>query len=322
MGSYEAISKYAYSPCKSGDCFVPPMTRSNTIDIQLMPELISKIQYKNCEKGEFFSEQPRNYEDTLALIQSFPWDEQRGSDIQVTGPGIIIHGPDNDYLKVALYFNSKFSLYYLDKGGYLYEYHTSELIEECQKVKEYFNGRLNLEGFEKHFFNIGYCDHFETHIFEYRASLLKSLLSWALLVIPLSMFVFINFELDNTLMIKLSVFAALIAIFITLGIYLSYNGYYLKLSKAHDEFQFGKRKEGIQTYSKQDVKEVVFYEDHRNSRPIPISSFNEARIFFNNGSFIEIPKILISSIRLKSKFPENLIKIEYQTYWGTFKRQQ
>jgi hypothetical protein len=78
-----------------------------------MPEFISKIQYKTYEKGEFSDEKVRNVEETLSLIKEFPWNEQRGVDVQPTGPSVTIQDEYVNYLKVGLYFNGKFCLYYL-----------------------------------------------------------------------------------------------------------------------------------------------------------------------------------------------------------------
>ncbi|WP_107828127.1 hypothetical protein ABZR88_07025 [Mucilaginibacter yixingensis] len=132
-----------------------------------MANLSSKIQYKTYEKGEFSDEQSRSLEETLELIKSFPWDTQRGVDVQASGPGIVIHGPANDYLKVAIYYNSKFTVYYLDPQNRLYEFHTADLDVADQKVIDFFDNALSLPDFEKHFFNIGNKSHFETKSFWY-----------------------------------------------------------------------------------------------------------------------------------------------------------
>jgi hypothetical protein len=55
-----------------------------------MAEFISKLQYKTYEKGEFSDEKARSLEETIQLIKNFPWEEQRGGDVQLTGPSVTI----------------------------------------------------------------------------------------------------------------------------------------------------------------------------------------------------------------------------------------
>jgi len=40
-------------------------------------QLISKVQYKNFEPGEFTDRRGRTYDETIALIEAFPWSQQR-----------------------------------------------------------------------------------------------------------------------------------------------------------------------------------------------------------------------------------------------------
>lgn len=40
--------------------------------------LISKIQHKNFEIGEFVQEKERSFEESINLIEHFPWEEEEG----------------------------------------------------------------------------------------------------------------------------------------------------------------------------------------------------------------------------------------------------
>src|ERR1700740_3678003 len=139
-----------------------------------MPEFISKLQHKTYEKGEFSDEKSRGLDETIELVKNFPWDSERTlTDIQLTGPSITIQDEYVNYLKVGLYFNGKFCLYYLDNENHLYEYHAADITEACKTLADFFEGKLDLGKFDKHFFNIGNEPHFLTSSFEYRFTFKK-----------------------------------------------------------------------------------------------------------------------------------------------------
>ncbi|MGI4022132.1 MAG: hypothetical protein ACRYFA_11545 [Janthinobacterium lividum] len=80
-----------------------------------MCNLVSKLQYKTYETGEYSDEEARNLEETLILIQDFPWEEQRHLiDIKITGPSVTIQNDEGAYLKLGLFFNNKFCVYLFD----------------------------------------------------------------------------------------------------------------------------------------------------------------------------------------------------------------
>ena len=84
-------------------------------------KLISKVQYKEFERGEFTSRQERTEEETIAIIEQFPWVRLRDDlVVSLTGPSVTIEGPNTDFLKLALYYEGKFALYYLDNRKHLF----------------------------------------------------------------------------------------------------------------------------------------------------------------------------------------------------------
>ena len=75
----------------------------------------TKIQFKNFEPGEFTSEKDRTADETIDLITSFPWKNERDHlVVSLTNPGITIEGTKNDFLKLSPYYNGKYVLHYLD----------------------------------------------------------------------------------------------------------------------------------------------------------------------------------------------------------------
>jgi hypothetical protein len=75
--------------------------------------LVSKIQYNNCELGEYKEETDRSPEETIHLIDQFPWQEERKSfHVGLTGPSITLQNIQGGFLKLAPYYNGKFVLYY------------------------------------------------------------------------------------------------------------------------------------------------------------------------------------------------------------------
>ena len=274
-----------------------------------MPEFISKLQHKTYEKGEFSDEQVRNLDETIELIKSFPWDTERTlTDVQLTGPSITIRDEDINYLKVGLYFNGKYCLYYLDRDNHLYEYHAPDITDACKIVTDFFAGQLDLENFEKHFFNIGNQAHFVTNYFEYREKVWRILLLNILTLIYGIFFICISTGLIKSnqptgLSFMIILFAGL---FLFLLGRIFYNAIinrnnYLQISRGNDLFKFGYNEKNIQTYSKKDIDKVVIYESRGNRNPNLVCMYE---IYFKDGNVIKFSNMLISDMALKSKFPD------------------
>ena len=78
-----------------------------------MTRLISKVQYKNFEAGEFVEVCERTFNETTELIEKFPWTDQRDKIvIDLTNPSITIEGKNNDFLKLhcSLIKNMSFTI--------------------------------------------------------------------------------------------------------------------------------------------------------------------------------------------------------------------
>ena len=100
-------------------------------------KLFVKIQYHNFEPGEFVDNQKLSFEDTVPVIRSFPWEEERTKlKVSLTNPSITFQTDNNLFLKLALYYHKKFILYFYD-GMSLYT-HSFFKLDDSFTLIEYF----------------------------------------------------------------------------------------------------------------------------------------------------------------------------------------
>jgi hypothetical protein len=276
-----------------------------------MPQFISKVQHKTYEKGEFTDEKERSLAETIELINTFPWDNERTlTDIQLTGPSVTICDEYVNYLKIGLFFNGKYCLYYLDRDNHLYEYHTAEMQMVNKLTSDFFNATLDLSQFEKHLFNIGNKTHFETCHFEYREKL------WRILMLTIMLLFYGVFFLigDSLLFFKSgSLYLSLIFGLVSLGFYyflfrIYHNAFvnrdnYLQISKGNDVFSFGYSSDTISCYNKADIKEIVSYENRGSRNPNLVVAFE---IVFKNDESIKFTNMLIGSSDFHLKFQDSM----------------
>jgi hypothetical protein len=266
-----------------------------------MLQLISKLQHNTYEKGEFSDEQPRNLDETIQVIKDFPWDAERAlTDIQLTGPSVTIQDDELNYLKLGLYFNGKFCVYYLDRDNHLYEYHAPTVDEACNLVNDFFNQTIDLKPFEKHFFNIGNQPHFVTNDFVYRVNPIR-IFALALLVTVYLLFLFLN--LFRAVMgpsapsiIAVSLLVAVVGILVG---YIAVNTMkgrhqYLQISQGKTQFSYGYDEQHIVVYNKSDIREISYKQGGKGT-------IGKVKIFFKNGEVI-MPVNVINGIDLLQKF--------------------
>jgi hypothetical protein len=276
-----------------------------------MPAFISKVQHKTYEKGEFTDEKERSLAETLSLINNFPWDNERTlTDIQLTGPSVTICDEYGNYLKVGLYFNGKYCLYYLDRDNHLYEYHTAEMQTVDKLVTDFFNSALDVSSFEKHLFNIGNKGHFETCWFEYREKPWRIFMLTALLLLYGVSFTMANGALLLTRAPRLIGLVLLplplLVLYILFRIY--YNAFvnrdnYLQISKGNPIFSFGYTADDVKSYNKADIKELVCYENRGSRNPNMVEAFE---IVFKNGETLKLTNMLIGTSDFQSKFQDSM----------------
>jgi hypothetical protein len=274
--------------------------------LSLMPEFISKLQYKNYEKGEYSDEKARNLTDTLQLIKSFPWDEQRGVEIQLTCPSVTVRDEYGNYLKVAIYFNGKFCLYYLDTDGHLYEFHTEDLNIVCGLVTDFFNQQLDIQKFEKNYFSIGSRKHFETCSFEYSVNNAKMLLNFFLM--SFLSFVAISgvvacFRVKDMpkpfiLLFLFLTILSLSTFYFMIRLYFKTRNMHVNISKGTQDFQFG-QDGALEDYKKENISFLNIYGQTAKSSRI----FNLMELVFKDGTNLIVPGILIDPYDFILKFP-------------------
>jgi hypothetical protein len=132
--------------------------------------LLTKTQYGNFEPGEFTAQQQRTYEETIQQIEAFPWEEQRRNlHVGLTGASISIEGKDGDFLKLALYYNGKFILYYLDMDHRLFEQSFMKYSDAYPFILAFFrDGAAPADFKQQHTFLQNVATHFKEQDFSYR----------------------------------------------------------------------------------------------------------------------------------------------------------
>ena len=273
-----------------------------------MPEFISKLQYKNYEKGEYSDEKARNLGETIELINKFPWAKEQYADVDLTGPSITILDNKDNFLKIGIYYGGMFSLYYLDSRQRYYEMHNVKIEFVHNKVEEFFKGEIDLQIFEKDNFAFGKRSFFITDNFEYHIKFWKVLLfsnAINIYFIPLVVFaimVILKAPHEN-------VAIPLLTIIVVLGSFILYiflkfykkRTQFLKISRGNPKLSFGDDQYSIKAYQKEDIDKIFNYVGKGLRNPNMIEIFE---ILFKDGSSIKFTNMTISSYTLASKFSD------------------
>ncbi len=237
-----------------------------------MPEFISKLQHYISEKGEFTDEKVRSLAQTIELIKNFTWDEERPfADFKITGPSVTIQGENLNYLKVGIYTDGLFSIYFLDNNNHLYENHVSDIDAIFNEVSCFFNGQVDLQKYEKHFFNIGNRTNFITKDFRYKVKLLNVLWSGALQIIPFLFILLLLVEQSPSASFRIFLIILLLlsgapCVYIFYK-YLACSNQILQIYKGNDIFYFG-RSLNENKYNKNDIDKILIYSPGGSKRYI------------------------------------------------------
>lgn len=278
-----------------------------------MIQLVSKIQYNNFEIGEFIKEKYRTYDEVIKLIEDFPWEKQRENIvIDLTNPSITVEGKNNDYLKLALYYNGKFALHYFDQKQKLYTKSFYKIEESFQYIKSYFESPILDTGVFKNQNTLfkNSLEHFISQDFNYvvTSKSARQFLGWTSgmnLMFTLFFLVFIAFSGSKPELISILVLT--IAIFLIGGgmhlilffqFYLYSKNKQLIMSKGNEVFYFG-NKTNLIKYNK---AEILRYRTQRFTYyKHPLREFIVVTIELKNGRDICIPNILINYSSLNNK---------------------
>ncbi len=282
---------------------------------------MSKVQYLNYEPGEFVEEKERTKQEVIELAESLPWEKQREHiQIDITCPSITIQNGSLSYLKLALYYNGRFVLYFFD-GESLYTKSLSGYKEAFATFDYYFEKQsVNLAEFKKENLLFKHVvQHFVSKDFTYivnKKRVVDFLLESSVVGLAFSIAVLI-ITVFNISYIPVPFFIFIfLALFGALGInILLVNNYYpyvkkrmLKIAKGQDIFWFGDIGNMVQ-YNKKDVYKVAFSFPYRHSSGRPRTAFNRFAIYtiyFNNAQHITFNSLLIGTDEMGNKFTIDL----------------
>lgn len=290
-----------------------------------MTLLISKVQFKRSEKGEFHDIASRSLDETISLIFNYPWDTERNlASVELTCPSVTVEHSVGTFLKIGPYFSGKFSLYYLDASNRVY-LKTADILEDAIVwVKAYYEQNGKLHWPEKYGVTIRPASHFRTNTFEYTVDrkAIFTFFKFPIFFSPFLLFICLLGYLDRPESFNvLAPFAMLFLLLLIAGplVYLFFNYLpvdkyrYFQISKGHDEFLYGTIDQK-KSYSKLDIAEINAY-GVRNSR----SPWSECEVFlisFKNGEEIQFTSLLIDGDMLRNKFPGHQI-INHKKFFPT-----
>lgn len=282
--------------------------------------LLSKIQYKNFETGEFTNGGERTAEEALKIIRQYPWEQQReGIVINLTNPSVTIEGRYNDFLKLALYYKGKFVLHYCDSTGELWTKAFVRLADSFPFISLFFEDRpFNTEGFRKEYTLFqNNKRHFISQEFHYEADfrrcchyLLTSSginLSLGLCILLWCLWVFFwGNGMPPALWAIVGGFVFFWGGGLNLLLFTDYyrhvRGKMLIMSKGNDIFYYGS-KNNLKQYCKLDIMRLIHRQDSFGSRS-PIASFAYIKLELKDASEIYLPNLLLSDDALARKLED------------------
>jgi hypothetical protein len=284
-------------------------------------QLITKVQYKNFEPGEFTDRHGRTYDETIALIEAFPWSQQRDHfAVGPTNPSVTIEGEYRHFLKLTLYYHDGFILYYLDDAGHLYTKSFPRYQDAYPYLQSFFaDSTLDTTDLElQHFWLQGKSIHFLDQDFHYAINKPKvifyiSLIGiYALFLLVFTIGALIRGITNNPALLIVAAFVAGILVLISITMRLLINhlraviGKELILSRGNNIFYYGKAGQPQQW----DKKNIIAITDLGSSGSSKSNYGKLVRIDIREAGSppapvrsIYIPSILIRDSTLLEKFP-------------------
>ena len=273
-----------------------------------MEQLISKLQYKNYEKGEFTSEEARSLQDTIKLITDFPWAAERHiTAVELTGGSVTIQDVDSNYLKVSYDRLDKFRVYVYMVKSKSFQYKMLEMDDVQKIVKAFFEGHYVVDGYTPDYRHLPKA-HFITN--DFICEVTPKRIFWFMLMTIVYTITFSTIFLWAIISKPVTLpfvvcFAVMWMFFCGFNCMLFANYYYysrymfLRLSKGHDTFLFG-TKNNYKKYNKSDIGTVTGYgpanyKNYWHSNRVTWSNFEIYVIKFKNGEQIVINSLLSSN---------------------------
>jgi hypothetical protein len=291
--------------------------------------LTVKLQYKHFEPGEFEQEQKRTYAETISLIENFPWEKEREKiNIDLTCSSVTLQDDVNSFLKLSLYYNQKFVLYFFD-GEALYSKSLLSFSESFPFLQHYFETRTvdlpvfrrentMLKNVKKHFISNDFIYKIGPGNFlTYTDFMTRFFLTGYLLLISYAIYKHLSTNPSPAALIVLVLAFPLLGginLLLVFNYYKNAKGKLLILSKGSTTFIFGAIGAAI-TYKKQDIEEMVI-EKNTASR-CPWGNFTMTFIYMNDGTVLKIPSIILPGNDIAAKLPGIPVSTQ-QTFIPTY----
>jgi hypothetical protein len=291
-------------------------------------QLTSKIQYKDFEPGEFTGRQERSYEQTITLIERFPWETEKDHlVITLTNPSVTIEGPEGDFLKLALYYNGKFVLHYLTRNHkHLYTKSLFQYKEAYPIIQSFFTAAANTP-FDpqdlKQEMNLleTRLPHFKDGDFHYHATL-PGFLRYVypfLLFFPLSLVlgaaVLVPRDFPHRLpMIILCILFMIFGLafeWVLLNHWRYCRNLVLVMTKGNDTFYFGPAAQP-EKFNKKEIIELTTYGRKRRGGTYT-GTLTREEISLSDGRSINLSSLMLDHDKLVAKLPGVLLTEEKTT---------
>lgn len=278
--------------------------------------MIVKVQYKDFEPGEFKDVKDRSCEETIRLIDDFPWEAQRDQlRVSLTNPSVTIEDTLGNFLKLALYYNGSFVLHYFDREHRLFNKKLTSYNDAQPYIQQYFGSQaFDTTDFHPEITWLQHnLVHFTTQDFHYRLTRTRvfgylSLTSGINFL--LTVFFAVLILITGTGRAPLAFLAIIISLFgggpnliLFFNYYRYAKGKLLIMSRGNPQFYFGDP-ERPESFNKKDIMAVTEYSSARNGRN-PIGGFRWVEILLRGGRSIIIPNLLIDDADLENKLYEH-----------------
>ncbi len=272
-------------------------------------KLISKIQRNNYDIGEFSDIGMRNLEDVYQLIGTFDWKAQREaySVIGITGAGICIE-KENTFLKIGLYYNYKFRVWYYHLGSNsVFSVIVQSIEEALEYVKLFYENDLKITNAfqEQNKFLKNYNAHFITNTFYYKINSKRkkdyflSVCGFGVIFSLIFFVLFVIFREEEPYFLLAMFFICWLPNWLIYAHFIrKTKGYALQISLGQDVFYFGKSNAMV-PFSKKDIVSITEYGTAKYSKFL--EEFTVLEILMNNNTKLIIPNALIEDYDLMGK---------------------
>ncbi|MCF3108878.1 hypothetical protein LL912_08825 [Niabella sp. CC-SYL272] len=288
-----------------------------------------KLQYKNYEPGEFTDMTPHTCEAVFELIRNFPWQQQREQlVVDFTTPSVTIQDDDGSYLKLALYYNGKYILYYYNAVHQLFVKSLTNPEDSFPFISAYYNNPgVPPDGLKReHTWHKAKRIHFVTNDFVYKAGknrlrhyLIQSSgfnLVLSLMLVPLMIYIH---PAGNATWMQLIIFLVLFFLVVGMNLLFIWNHYQtdkgktLILSKGKPHFLFGTGNQ-LTLYKKQEIMSIDIWHIRRNSKS-PLTDFACFTIYLADQTRLQFTSLLISEADFRAKMAGQHIIDVYILPW-------